>query len=163
MIFLKLAAGLLFFILGWIYLYKSSLVLAINKAVREVLFNDRRVLLERKKLAISFFCLSFIALYMGFSSLADWVSATRKNSWVIEPDSYLMYMAMQDYCTERYQNAIEKYLKVLQNQPDNLEAVKRLAYTYDAAGEKKKARALWKRLLKAYPENKKVFEKIIDN
>jgi hypothetical protein len=28
MIFLKLAAGLLFFLLGWVYLYKSNLVLA---------------------------------------------------------------------------------------------------------------------------------------
>lgn len=163
MIFLKLAVGIVFFMLGWVYLYKSNLVLLLNRIARDVLFNDRRILLERKKLAILFFCLSFVALYMGFTSLAGWVGERDGNSWVIEPASYLMYMAMQDYCTERYAGAIEKYQRILQAEPDNLEAMKRMAYTYDASGEKKKARALWKLILRRNPGDKEIIDKLRHN
>lgn len=142
MITLKLFFGVFFFLLGWVYLYKSNLVVELNRIARDILFNDRRVLLERKKLAILFFCLSFMALYMGLSSL----TAKKQENWLIGTNHYLMYMAMQDYCTARYQNAIEKYERILHNDPNNVSALKRLAYTYDACGEKRKAKALWVKL-----------------
>jgi tetratricopeptide (TPR) repeat protein len=162
MIVLKLLLGVFFFFLGWIYLYKSNIVLMLNKIAREVLFNDRLVLLGRKKVAILFFCLSFVALYMGITSLGRWVDKREKNNWVFESNKYLMYMAMQDYCREQYGNAIEKYEKVLKLEPDNLEVLKRLAYTYDAQGDKKKARAIWKRILRLSPgmTDKEIQEKL---
>jgi tetratricopeptide (TPR) repeat protein len=159
MIILKLVFGVFFIFIGWVYLYKSNMVLTLNRIVRETFFNDRLVLLERKKVAIFFFCLSFVALFMGFSSLALW----NRNNGVMETDKYLMYMAMQDYCTERYENAIDKYKKVLKYEPNNVEAWKRMAYTYMALGEKKKARAIWKKLLTISPsENdaKEISEKL---
>jgi tetratricopeptide (TPR) repeat protein len=151
MILVKFAFGLIFFFLGWIYFFKSNLVLSLNKLVRDYFFDDRLVLLKRKKLAILFFCLSFVALYMGFSSLSQWMGKRDPNNWAMETNRYLMYMAMQDYCTERYDNAIEKYRRVLAAEPNNTEAWKRLAYTYMALGDKKKARMIWKQLLRMAP------------
>ena len=160
MIVLKLVFGLLFFLLGWIYLYKSNVVLNLNRIARDLLFNDRTVLLERKKLAIFFFCMSFVALYMGISSLMLWLTSREKYHWAMETDKYLLYMAMQDYCTERYANAIDKYEKVLKSEPNNLEAWKRLAYTYEAQGDKKKARMIWKKLLVITPDSHSVLPQL---
>ena len=71
MILANFVIGAVFFSLGWIYFYAPNLVLYLNKIARELLFNDRLILLERRKLAILFFCLSFITLFMGFSSLTQ--------------------------------------------------------------------------------------------
>lgn len=71
MIFANFVIGAVFFSLGWIYFYAPNLVLRLNRIAREILFNDRLILLERRKLAILFFCLSFIVLFMGFSSLTQ--------------------------------------------------------------------------------------------
>ncbi len=156
MIFLKFAFGILFFFLGWMYLYKSNLVISMNRIAREALFNDRRVLLDRKKLSILFFCLSFVALFMAFSSLTEWVNIRSKDQWTNESTKFLMYMAMQDHCTERYDSAIEKYDRILKAYPENTEVMKRLAYTYDAKGDKKKARQLWKKLLRKNPNDHEI-------
>ncbi|MFH0807214.1 MAG: tetratricopeptide repeat protein [Elusimicrobiota bacterium] len=157
---LKLFFGILFFILGWIYLYKSNLVITLNRIARDVLFNDRLILLERKKLAVVFFCLSFIALYMGLTSLASIAGTSEKSSWMMEPHGYLMYMAMQDYYRQRYASAIDKYQRVLKEDPDHFEALKRITYAYIAAGEKKRARASFKRLIRINPKDPEVAEKI---
>lgn len=155
MITLKLFFGVFFFLLGGVYLYKPNLVGELNRIARDILFNDRRVLLERKKLAILFFCLSFMALYMGFSSL----TAEKQENWLIGTNHYLMYMAMQDYCTARYQNAIEKYERILRSDPNNVRALKRLAFTYEACGEKRKAKALWVKLGTLLPESTEIRDK----
>lgn len=160
MIFLKLFAGILFFILGWIYFYKSNLVLTINRIAREAFFNDRIILLERKKLAILFFCLSFLALFMGTSSLSKWFEADKNNKLFIEPQKYLLYMAMQDYYKSNYENALEKYKQVLKYDPNNINAMKRMAYTYSACGEKKQAKALWIKLSRLLPDNKEILKQL---
>lgn len=156
MIFLKFAFGILCFFLGWVYLYKSNILLNLNRIAREVVFNDRLILLERKRLAIVFFCLSFVALYMGFSSLTGWLISKDRNSWTSENKQYLMYMAMQDYCTERYAAAIDKYQRILKADPNNPEVMKRMAYTYGAWGEKKKARVIWHKLLRVNPNDQEI-------
>jgi tetratricopeptide (TPR) repeat protein len=153
MIFLKFSCGVLFFFLGWMYLFKPALVLTLNKIARDRLFNDRTILLERKKLAILFFCLSFVALFMSFAAVSDWVYRRGPNSWVFESNQYLMYMAMQDFCTERYTDALAKYREILAVCPDDAEAMKRMAYTYAAIGDKKHARELWEKLLRRTPND----------
>jgi cytochrome c-type biogenesis protein CcmH/NrfG len=69
-------------------------------------------------------------------------------------------MAMQDYCSEKYSNAIQKYEQVLKADPNNLTALKRLAYTYEASGDTARARAVWKKILALNPKNKEVMEKL---
>lgn len=160
MILLKLALGLLFIVLGWIYFFRPNSVLTINKAAREFLFNDRIILLQRKKVAIMFFCFSFIALYMGFTSLTGQIGAKGQDSWVMEASSYMMYSAMQDYCREKYDTAINKYKTVLAADPENLTALRRLSYTYEACGDTAKARMIWQKILKIEPDNKEIMAKL---
>ena len=160
MILIKIVLGLLLLLLGWVYFFRPNLVLALNKVARELFFNDRIVLLERKKVAILLFCLSIIALYMGYTSLTDRLCRKGENSWLVETSSYVMYMAMQDYCREKYDNAINKYNAVLQVDPDNMTALRRLSYTYEACGNTSKARAIWQKILKIEPNNREIMVKL---
>jgi tetratricopeptide (TPR) repeat protein len=160
MAFIKLALGILFIVLGWIYFYRPNLVLAFHQFVRESLLNDRIILLERKKLAILFFCFSFIALYMGVTSLPNQASVKDGHNWISETSSYVMYEAMQDYCREKYDNAINKYNEVLKNDPNNVTALRRLSYTYEACGDTAKARVVWQKLLKIQPNNRELIKKL---
>ena len=160
MILTKILLGILFLALGWIYFFKPNLVLTLNKIARETLFNDRFILLERKKFSILFFCMSFVALYMGFSALVNFLGSREKNSWLMETSSYMMYMAMQDYCREKYDNAIQKYNLVLKSDPNNLTALRRLSYTYEACGDTAKARVIWQKILLLDPKNVEIMEKL---
>jgi len=160
MIAIKIILGILLLALGWVYFFKSNLVLTLNRIARETLFNDRIILLERKKLAILLFCLSFVTLYMGFSSLINLLGSQGKSSWLMETSSYMMYMAMQDYCSEKYSNAIQKYEQVLKSDPNNMAALKQLSYTYEASGDTAKARVIWQKILALNPKNKEMIEKL---
>ena len=160
MTLVKLTLGGFFLALGWIYFFNPNLVLALNRIIRETILNDRIILLERKKMAILFFCLSFIALYMGLTALAKQAPGNHGQSWITETTSYLMYEAMQDYCREKYDNAINKYNEVLKVDPDNIKAMKRLSYTYEACGNTAKARVIWLKLLKLEPKNREIQKKL---
>ena len=160
MVLLKIVLGLLLIALGWIYFFRPNLVLAFNRFAREIFFNDRIILLERKKVAILFFCLSFVALYMGFTSFADQFGSKGQNSWAMEASSYMMYSAMQDYCREKYDNAINKYNAVLRTDPNNMTALRRLSYTYEACGDTAKARVIWQKILKIEPNNLEIIGKL---
>lgn len=161
MIVVKIFIGVFFFVLGWVYFYKPNLILQLNKTAREILFNDRQVLFERKKLAILFFCLSFVALYMGMTSLARIEKNIENNTdGSLKPNGYTMYMAMQDYCSGRYQEALEKYQKILKSEPYNTRALKRIAHTYYALGQSEKARDIWQRLYMRFPNDKEIQDNI---
>lgn len=146
MILIKLALGIILFSIGWIYLYKSNIVLNINRLAREIIFNDRLILLYRNRLAILFFCLSFITLFMAFTTFTNTIINEQENSWIIDSNKYLMYKAMQDYCSKKYNKAIEKYLILLKSEPNNIKIMKHLAYAYNAMGEKNKAKIFLKRI-----------------
>jgi cytochrome c-type biogenesis protein CcmH/NrfG len=67
---------------------------------------------------------------------------------------------MQDYCREKYDNAINKYNEVLKTDPDNITALRRLSYTYEACGDTAKARVVWQKLLKIQPKNREIMQKL---
>jgi tetratricopeptide (TPR) repeat protein len=154
MIFFKIILGLFFLFLGLIYLYNQNLVLNINRVVRDVFFNDKKVILERKKLAILFFCFAFISLYMGFTSLAGFFEKQDKKVWFIEPLKYSMYIASQDYYAGRYQSAIERYKKILPLSSDQHNVLKCMAFTYLAMGDKEKAKILLEKLAQINPDDR---------
>ncbi|MBN1824567.1 MAG: tetratricopeptide repeat protein [Endomicrobiales bacterium] len=159
MVFLKLTIGVLFLTLGVIFLYQPNLMLRMNQLARELLFNDKRLLLERKRLAIFFFALSFVALYMGFTSLNHWMAAKKKFS-VDEGSKYLMYLAMQDFCTEKYDRALQRYSQILQTDPRNTDALKYMALVYDELGDSKRARVTRQRILAIDPEDKETMSRL---
>ncbi len=160
MLIFKLLAGIAFFALGAVYLFRPDIVLTLNRISREILFNDRIILLKRKNLAILFFCLSFIALYMGFSSLSNLMSSQNKISRVNL--GYLMYLGTQEYCAGKYAKALEKFQRVLIADPDNHNALKISGYSYLALGNKNKAVELLRSFLKFEPYDNDVKQIIKD-
>lgn len=63
--YLKLAAGVVSFLLGMGYLYRPDLIWRMNALLREYFLNDAHITLERKKWGAFFLLVSFIFLYMG--------------------------------------------------------------------------------------------------
>ena len=65
----KIAVGSASIFWGWGYLYYPRLIERINIFLREVLFNDTRRALERKKWGIFFIILGLLLCVMGLESL----------------------------------------------------------------------------------------------
>ena len=61
---IKFLLAVFFLFMGFIYLYKSDLVMKINLYARQFFFNDTYILLYRKKLGILFILLAIILFYM---------------------------------------------------------------------------------------------------
>ena len=131
MVYAKLALGVLFLLLGCIYLYKPNLVSRINSFARDFLFNDRVILLARKKVSIVFFCLSFVSIFMGLSSMGGWAENSG-TEFLMSRDSYRLYRAMQDYKAGRYDETIAACSEVLMRDPKNKLAIHQLAQAYVA-------------------------------
>ena len=131
MVFVKLALGILFLLLGWVYLYKPNLVSRINSFAREKLFNDRVILLSRKKVSIVFFCLAFVTLFMGISSMGGWAE-NAGTALLMNKASYRLYKAAQDYRAGRYTETIAACNEVLMADPKNKLAIHQLALAYTA-------------------------------
>lgn len=66
---IKIAAGIVCLLLGLGYLYRPDLITRMNAVIRESLLNDAHIALERRKWGIFFLLMSFLFLYMGFTSL----------------------------------------------------------------------------------------------
>ncbi len=66
---LKIAAGLLSFLLGLGYLYRPDLIERMNAILREYLLNDAYIALERKKWGAFFLLIGFLFLYMGLTAM----------------------------------------------------------------------------------------------
>lgn len=158
-IFLKLFLGIIFLILGYIFLYNPNILINFNRFAKEVLFNDRIILTSRKKLSIMFFALSFVALFMGISSLYN-SKSIGIDDLISGFEEYQLYSAMQDYIAGRYNVALEKYNQILKEQPDNKEALKKIGYIYLAMGEYKKAKLFWQRYIQLYPNDKVINEEL---
>jgi len=67
--FVKIAAGVLSFILGFGYLYRPDLIERMNAFLRDYLLNDAHIALERRKWGAFFLLLGFLFLYMGVTAL----------------------------------------------------------------------------------------------
>ena len=65
---LKIFFGCLFFILGLGYLYRPDLIERMNSIIREYFLNDAHIALERRKWGMFFLLVSFLFLYMSWSS-----------------------------------------------------------------------------------------------
>ncbi|MBI5623460.1 MAG: hypothetical protein HY924_06765 [Elusimicrobia bacterium] len=66
---LKVVVGLFFLLLGLGYLYRPGLIQRMNEFIREQLFNDARISLERRKWGIFFLLLSLLFIYMGWQGM----------------------------------------------------------------------------------------------
>ena len=65
---LELAAGSVCLFLGLGYLYRPKLIERMNAILRDYVFNDAYIALERKKRGAFFLLLSFLFFYMSFTA-----------------------------------------------------------------------------------------------
>ena len=61
--------GVFFLLLGAGYLYRPNLISRMNAFLRDSIFNDAHVNLERKKWGVFFLLLAFLFLYIGYQGL----------------------------------------------------------------------------------------------
>lgn len=66
---LKVAAGIVFALLGLGYLYRPDLIERMNAVIRDTVFNDAYIALERKKWGMFFLLMSVLFIYMGATAL----------------------------------------------------------------------------------------------
>lgn len=66
---IKLLLGAAFTVLGLGYLYRPDIIERINAVLRETVFNDAYIALERKKWGAFFLLIGFLCLYMGLNAL----------------------------------------------------------------------------------------------
>ncbi|MCL1971614.1 MAG: hypothetical protein FWG57_01320 [Endomicrobia bacterium] len=136
--------SLLFFILGWIYYYKPSRVQKINNFFREKIFNDRYLLLKRKKIAVVFFMAACLLFTSGFIKSQD---EKKKISIQIESED-----------KEVLFDAIASYNKRLAEQPEDVIILTKLAVAYKTLGENNRASLTRKRILALNQKNRTVKE-----
>ena len=65
----KVGIGVFFLFLGLGYLYRPGLIQRMNEFLRDQLFNDARISLERRKWGIFFLLLSLLFIYMGWQGM----------------------------------------------------------------------------------------------
>lgn len=65
---LKLLVGLIMLMFSIGYLFRPDLIVKINDWGRSFVFNDKYIMENRRKVGVFFLVLSFIAIYMSFSS-----------------------------------------------------------------------------------------------
>lgn len=65
----KVALGVFFFLLGLGYLYRPTLIERLYAVLREYVFNDAHLALERRQWGLFFLLISFLFLYMGYDAL----------------------------------------------------------------------------------------------
>lgn len=133
--------SLISFIMGWIYYYKPQSVQKINGYFKNIIFNDRNVLLKRKKIAVVFLLLSAFFFTSGFL-----ISQNEKNRKPLP-------VPVETIDKEIIFDIISIYMKRLDENPEDLATLKKLACAYDTIGEKKREFIIWKRILTLYPED----------
>lgn len=57
--------GVFFLVLGLGYLYRPQLMSRVVRAIRDTVFNDAHIALERKKFGLFFLLLALLAFYLG--------------------------------------------------------------------------------------------------
>lgn len=67
---LHVAAGVLCALLGLGYLYRPDLIERMNAVIRDTVFNDAYIALERKKWGMFFFLIAVLFFYIGANELA---------------------------------------------------------------------------------------------
>lgn len=65
----KVVVGVAFFIVGLGYLHRPDLIERMNAFLRETLFNDSYLALDRNKWGVFFLLLSLLFLYLGYIGL----------------------------------------------------------------------------------------------
>ncbi|MCL2145279.1 MAG: hypothetical protein FWH43_07320 [Endomicrobia bacterium] len=146
MVLLIYLLSLVFLIFGWIYYYKPARIQKINIFFKEKIFNDRYVLLERKKISVVFFLAACLLFTSGFIK-----SQEEKKKKIIHAEHIDKEIIF---------DVISIYNKRLSEQPENIMTLIKLANAYEIIGEKNREFLTWKKVLAIDPENEAAKERI---
>ena len=131
--------SLFFFVLGWFYYSRPEKIQKLNAFLRDRVFNDRYILVKRKKVAIVCFLLSFLLLTVVYL-----MSHEAKNR----------YVAASSVHKDIAFDAAAYYKKAFSEHPDDTNLIIKYAYVYEILGEKHKSDALWNKAIVLNPETK---------
>jgi hypothetical protein len=139
--------SLIFFILGWIYYYKPQRIQGINNFFRNKIFNDRYILFKRKKAAVVFFIIACILFTSGLIKAHH----DEKNNKNLQFDIVNKEIIL---------DIISVYVKRLSDSPKDLTILTKLAYSYEAFGEKNRELLTWEKILSLDPANETAQKKL---
>ncbi|MCL2485506.1 MAG: hypothetical protein FWF00_03825 [Endomicrobia bacterium] len=122
--------SLILLIIGWFYYAKPQSVQKFNDFCKNRIFNDKVILLKRKKIAVIFF---FAAFVLGITAYVQ--------------------SKEQSLAKEVIQDALASYKHILTEESENIAVLIKSAYAYEALGEKNMAADVWKKILTLDPEN----------
>lgn len=147
---LLLSVGIFFLGLGWTLFYRPSWILYLNKIVREKLFNDGDMLLERRKKGLLFLLLAMISFYVGYDTQSYRPSTV--NAHLVSTDR-LLYKSLQYLYSKQYQKSKTLCEKVLAQDPRNVEALYQLGATQLLMGEVQEGSHTWGRAVHLAPKS----------
>ena len=138
--------SLICLIFGWIYYYKPSFAQAVNAYFRNKIFNDRYILLKRKRLAVIFFV--FAVLFFTSALVITLEQKNRQNT------------INRTETTDIFFDIISVYTANLADNPDDLNTLSKLADAYAAIGEQKREITVLKKILDLDPKNEKAKKRL---
>ncbi len=142
------------FLFGLSYFYYPSFVVKLNKFVRDKIFSDKFVLINRKKIGLILVMTSILVFYFGVLVPKMSVSFRQQNI-----RDYL-YHAWRYYYQGYYNHAEKLCKEILFIDPENLAVKEQLALIYFAKGDYKKSLYYSKQVLEEKPDNRRM-ERII--
>ncbi|OGS22964.1 MAG: hypothetical protein A2252_07765 [Elusimicrobia bacterium RIFOXYA2_FULL_39_19] len=144
--YLVLLFSVCFFLLGFVYFYRPDLILKINALMRKVFFDDKKVLVNRKKAGILLILFSLILFYTFFSFRC----APHEN---VNSEIYKFWVS---YYGGNYAQARKISENIIKYDPENRTATQQLAMVCFTLGDYKNANIYAQRILNENPNNKRM-------
>ena len=150
---LIILCGLTFLAGGWAFFYKPEWIMLVNKIVRERIFNDSHILMERRKKGVLLLLLSIIFFYGGYHRME--YSYSRFSEKLVSND-LLLYQALRHLQLRQYDNARTLCEHVLVRDPDNAEALYQLGAAQTLLGRPADGAKTWNRAMQLEPNYKMI-------
>lgn len=148
---LKLALGVIFFVMGIGYLYNARFILNVNALFRDLLFNDRFVLLRKRRAGVLLLLLSLVVFYMGFTALTRSLGRKPFPPTALELQRENIRKSFQE---GKYVLTLRYCEEFLGRNPSDTFALERMTFAALAVGEKERARKTLERLLILEPSRR---------
>ncbi|MCS7151174.1 MAG: tetratricopeptide repeat protein [Endomicrobia bacterium] len=138
--------GIIFIVVGLLYIYKISLLIKICESIKKFLFNERIIILHGKK----------IGLFLILTGIVSIGVEIRK---AVNRD--LTYVAYKNYYSRNFTTAEKLCFEILNKQPKNSEVLMLLGKVYFAAGKYRQARIFFHKVLSIDESKRKEVERYL--
>jgi len=155
-----LALSFAFLAIGLIFFYRPAWIVKFNRIARERIFNDSRVLLERRKKGFFLLLMFLIFSYWGFQRMLYNPLAHKYH--VISSDR-LLYQSMHHLHKREYKESLLLCQRVTNHEPNNAKAFYLLGAAHYLLGDPASAKQCWSKAKAIDPESidADVFRKLV--